>query len=85
MYGRCAGCKRVFPHQRLAGYDVRAGKITRAICPSCLRYYENVLDLRGGWFERVIRKIKVNEKRLAKAGVKNLPNETWQQTTIDGL
>lgn len=76
MRGRCNHCDVEYPVEDLAGYNVRYGQITKALCNSCVSMLGGAEGV--AWFERLQARVSVMQQRKARSTA--LP---WQQTKLD--
>lgn len=79
MKGRCNHCDVEYPVADLAGYNVRYGQITRALCNSCV----SILGVceGTGWFENLQDRIH----RLKRNVGPSTDRTKWEQTKLDVL
>ena len=79
----CSSCSNTVEPHELAGYNVRHGRIIKAICYPCADYY-GYSTKRSDWFERLwnkIRRIKVRAE--ARKELEREEVNSWEQTKLE--
>ena len=67
MNGTCTGCGDEHPVQEFSGYNVRHGKVTDAVCPSCAMFYLDFTKReyrRPDWFSLALQRIMGAKQKL---------------------
>lgn len=81
MRGTCESCGRIYDTEQLAGYNVRMGHVTSAMCHGCLAILSPSGVTGGDWLDVLIKRVRAKRRRAETAG-RIWEASPWEQMTM---